>query len=96
MLHVVQENDTRWFSTYLMIVRAIILRNSINLFVLRYQTLAKDEKNLLKFTFTTDDWNYYLEVNAFIKPLFLLVKELEGKSSSSTYTLCFLLVFITN
>jgi hypothetical protein len=36
ILYLVTENDTRWFSTYLMIVRAIILRNSIDLFVLRY------------------------------------------------------------
>jgi len=89
MLHVVQENDTRWFSTYLMIVRAIILRNSIDLFILRHQTSAKDEKNLSEFTLTADDWNYCSEVNAFMKPLFLLVKELEGKSSSGIYTLYF-------
>jgi hypothetical protein len=86
ILHTVQENDTRWFSTYLMIVRAIILRNSIDLFVLRHQTSAKDQKNLLEFTLTADDWNYSSEAIAFMKPLFLLVKELEGKSSSGIYT----------
>jgi hypothetical protein len=83
-----QENDTRWFSTYLMIVRAIILRNSIDLFILRHQTSARDEKNLSEFTLTADDWNYCSEVNAFMKP-FLLVKELEGKSSSGIYTLSY-------
>ena len=86
MLYAVQENDTRWFSTYLIIVRAIILRNSIDLFILRYQTSAKDEKNLSEFTLTVDNWNYCSEVNTFIKLLFLLVKELEGKSSSGIYT----------
>jgi hypothetical protein len=33
VLHPVKENDTRWFSTYLMIIRAILLRNSIDLFI---------------------------------------------------------------
>ena len=89
MLHIVQENDTRWFSTYLIIVQAIILRNLIDLFILHYQTSAKDKKNLSEFTLTVDNWNYCSEVNAFIKPLFLLVKELEGKSSSGIYTLYF-------
>jgi hypothetical protein len=82
-----------------MIVQAIILRNSIDFFILRYQTLAKDEKNLLEFTLIVDDWNYYLEVNAFIKLLFLLVKELEGKSSSSIYislSTILNIVYITN
>ena len=95
ILYLVKENDTRWFSTYLMIVRAIILRNSIDLFVLRHQTSAKDKKNLSEFTLTASDWNYCSEVNAFIEPLFLLVKELEGKSSSGIYT-SFSIVLITN
>ena len=87
ILRPVQENDTRWLSTYLMVIRAIALRNSIDLFVLRHQTSVRDEKNLSEYTLTVDDWNYCSEVNAFLKPLFLLVKELEGKSSSGIYFL---------
>jgi hypothetical protein len=82
ILHPVRENDTRWFSTYLMVVRAILLRNSIDLFIARYMTSGKEEKNLSEFVLTSDDWRYCVEVNAFMKPLYLLIKELEGKSES--------------
>jgi hypothetical protein len=85
ILHPIKENNTRWFSTYLMIIRAILLRNSIDLFVARHQTLIKDKKNLLEFTLTADDWRYCSEVLAFMKPLYLLVKELEGKSASGKW-----------
>lgn len=91
ILHPIKENDTRWFSTYLMLIRAIVLRNSIDLFVARHLSSAKDEKNLADFVLSSDDWKYCAEVNAFMKPLFLLVKELEGKSDSGTLPLpyCF-------
>lgn len=66
-----------------MIVRAILLKNLINFFVAYYQASAKDEKNLLEFILTIDDQHYCLEVLAFIKLLYLLVKELEGESAFS-------------
>jgi hypothetical protein len=65
-----------------MAVRAILLRNSIDLFIARHMALGKEERNLSEFVLTSDDWRYCAEVNAFIKPLYLLVKELEGKSES--------------
>jgi hypothetical protein len=82
ILHPIRENDTRWFSIYLMVVRAILLRNSIDLFIARHMTSGKEERNLLEFVLISDDWRYCTEVNAFMKPLYLLVKELEGKSDS--------------
>jgi hypothetical protein len=82
VLHPVKENDTRWFSTYLMIIRAILLRNSIDLFVAQHLTSTKDEKNLADFVLSSDDWKYCSEVSAFMKPLYVLVKELEGKSNT--------------
>ena len=85
ILYLVKENDTRWFSTYLMLNRAILLRNSLDLFVARHQTAKKDEKNLLEFTMSSDDWKYCIDIIAFMKPLYLLVKELEGKSGSGTH-----------
>lgn len=85
ILHPVTDNDTRWFSTYLMLKRAILLRNSLDLFVARHQTAKKDEKNLSKFTMSSHDWKYCIDTIAFIKPLYLLVKELGGKSGSRTH-----------
>jgi hypothetical protein len=95
VLHPVRENDTRWFSTLLMLLRAIILKNSIDLFVARHQTLAKDENNLQGYTLSSDDWHYCTEIIAFMNPLYLLVKELEGKSVSGIYPTrleCYILV----
>ena len=93
VLYLVKENDTRWFFTYLMIIRAILLRNSINLFVAQHLTLAKDKKNLVDFVLSLDDWKYCAKVNAFIKLLYILVKELEGKSNTSRQYILFLILF---
>jgi hypothetical protein len=64
------------------VVRAILLRNSIDLFIARHMASIKKERNLSEFILTSDDWRYCVEVNVFMKPLYLLVKELEGKSES--------------
>ena len=93
VLYLVKENDTCQFSTYLIIIRAILLRNSINLFVAQHLTLAKDEKNLADFVLSLDDWKYCAKVNAFIKLLYILVKELEGKSNTSMQYILFLILF---
>lgn len=82
MLHPVKENDTRWFSTYMMISRAIRLKDTIDLFVRRYRGEAKDGKTLGDFKMTSDDWNYCIEVLAFMKPFYNLVERLEGKAES--------------
>lgn len=42
-------------------------------------------ENLSEFTMSSDDWKYCIDIIAFIKPLYLLVKELEGKSGSGTH-----------
>jgi hypothetical protein len=82
MLRPVKENDTRWFSTYMMISRAIKLKDTIDLFVRRYRGEAKDGKTLGDFKMSSDDWNYCIEVLAFMKPFYNLMERLEGKSES--------------
>jgi hypothetical protein len=85
-LHPIKENDTRWFSTYLMLVRALILRKSIDMFCFNHRvSVRKDEKNLGDSIMSSEDWNYCTEVVAFLKPFFLLVKELEGKAGSGKF-----------
>jgi hypothetical protein len=82
MLRPVKENDTRWFSTYMMISRAIKLKDTIDLFVRRYRGEAKDRKKLGDFKMSSDDWNYCIEVLAFMTPFYNLVQRLEGKAES--------------
>jgi hypothetical protein len=81
-LHPIKDNDTRWFSIYMMLVRALTLKNTITVFTAQNLISAKDEKNLADVIMTKEDWQYCSEVIAFMHPLFLLVKRLEGKPES--------------
>ena len=82
MLYPVEENNTRWFSTYLMLVRALLLHNSIDIFVMNHRYSRNDEKNLGDCIMTTDDWNYCKEAVAFMRPFWVLTQELQGKDTS--------------
>jgi hypothetical protein len=54
-LHPIKENDTRWFSTYLLLLRAIKLRVSIDMFVFNHRVSVKDKKNLLDSIMSSED-----------------------------------------
>jgi hypothetical protein len=54
-LHLIKENDTRWFSTYLLLLRAIKLRVSIDMFVFNHRVSVKDKKNLLDLIMSSED-----------------------------------------
>jgi hypothetical protein len=64
-LHPIKDNDTCWLSIYLMLVRAIVLRNTITLFTAQNLTSAKDEKNLSACIMSREDWQYCSDVIAF-------------------------------
>jgi hypothetical protein len=81
-LHPIKDNDTRWFSIYLMLIWAITLKNTITVFTAQNLTSANDEKNLSACIMSKEDWQYCYDVIAFMKPLYLLVKGLEGKPES--------------
>jgi hypothetical protein len=81
-LHPIKDNDTCWLSIYLMLVRAIVLRNTITIFTAQNSTSAEDEKNLSACIMSREDWQYCPDVIGFMKPLYLLVKGLEGKPES--------------
>ncbi len=82
VLQPVRDNDTRWFSVYLMLLRAVKLRNSFDLFVSRHNTPKPREKDLSAHVMTAEDWAYCTDIIQFMQPFFLLVKDLEGKSST--------------
>lgn len=78
----VGDNDTRWFSTYLMLIRAIKIKDSLDLFVSRHmKPRTRGEKHLSGHVMRKDDWDYCNDVLAFMSPLYFL-KELEGESQS--------------
>jgi len=83
LLRPVRDQDTRWFSIYLMLVRAVLLKDSIDLFVSRHIVSKRpDEKNLAEWVMTSDDWLYCTDVIAFMKPMYFLLKGLEGKNEN--------------
>lgn len=88
LLRPVKDNDTRWFSIYLMLVRAVVLKDSIDLYVSRNMVSKRPgEKNLSEWVMTLDDWLYCSEVIAFMKPLYLLLKGLESKNAAGSFNL---------
>ena len=62
-----------------MLVCAILLKDLIDLYILRHQTFKANKKNLSGCIITLEDWAYCNDIIAFIKLMFLLVKDLEGK-----------------
>ena len=88
----VRDQDTRWFSVYLMLARAVKIRNSLDLFVSRHCQPKPREKDLSEHVITSDDWAYCNDVLEFMSPLYLLVKELEGKATDGK--LCSVLIVL--
>ena len=83
LLRPVRDQDTRWFSIYLMLARAIKLKDSIDLFVSRHLVPKyPGEKTLAEWVMSPDDWLYCNDVIAFMKPMYLLLKSLEGNNEN--------------
>ena len=83
LLRPVRDQDTRWFSIYLMLARVIKLKDSIDLFVSRHLVPKyPGEKTLAEWVMSPDDWLYCNDVIAFMKPMYLLLKSLEGKNEN--------------
>ena len=80
MLLPVKENDTRWFSTYLMIRRALVLQDSLDLYVSRFRPASKDEKDIREHIMDGEDWAYIVDIITFFEKLYYLCKGLEGKA----------------
>ena len=65
-----------------MLVRAILLKDLLDLYVLRHQISKSNKKNLSGCIITLKDWSYCNDIIAFMKLMFLLVKDLKGKSET--------------
>jgi len=85
-LHLIKDQETRWFSVYYSLVRALILRNSIDLFVFNHRHALPTVKNLSHCQMVTDDWNYIKEVVDFMAPFEQLIKVLEHRDENGKIT----------
>jgi hypothetical protein len=83
LLYLIKDNDTRWFSIYLLLVRAVLLKATINIFTSQNIVSNKrGDKNLSAHIMLREDWHYCSDIIAFMKPLYLCIKTLEGKPTS--------------
>ena len=85
MIRPIKENDTRWFSTYLMISRALLLKDSITLFVANHLNPKPREKDLCEHQMSQDDWLYCERSKLFMEEFYGLVQRLEGKSDDGIF-----------
>lgn len=96
-LNVLIDNATRWNSLYLMIDRALKLRDRIDTFCIdhanqmhdqppnkRAQTAEELEQLLNKDILTGDDWEMLSEVMVFLKPFYDYTKRAEGLKMDSS------------
>jgi hypothetical protein len=82
----VQDNDTRWNSTYLMIDRALKKRREIEAFV-RVSEMNTDAKKRVpeKDQLTDEEWRILAETHRILQPLFYSTKHLEGRGRTATH-----------
>ncbi|KJZ69845.1 hypothetical protein HIM_10773 [Hirsutella minnesotensis 3608] len=94
-LKLVVDNATRWNSLYLMIERAIKLRDRIDRFCIDHAEFMhgssnkkalsmEEQESLLKHdSLTADDWAVLTEIVAFLEKFYTLTKRAEGSKLSS-------------
>jgi hypothetical protein len=94
-LKLVVDNATRWNSLYLMIERAIKLRDRIDRFCIDHaesmhgssnkkaQSMDEQESLLKHDSLTADDWAVLTEIVAFLEKFYALTKRAEGSKLSS-------------
>ena len=75
-LQLVADNDTRWNSVYLMIKRAVRLRESVDFYCT--QTVAEKDGIPHKDMLTVDDWRTLGELQTVLKPFATVTKVFEG------------------
>jgi hypothetical protein len=77
-LEVIQNNSTRWNSTYMMIDRAIKKRNELSSFILQLELAEPSWRLPAADALTADDWKVLTEIRAILEPLYKLTMESQG------------------
>jgi len=81
LLQVVEDNATRWNSTYNMIYRALQVKDAIDLFTTRHVTSKrKDDKNLREDQLSEEDWDTLARVLALLEPFKKITCRMEGRA----------------
>lgn len=78
-LELIQNNDTRWNSTYLMIKRAIQKQNDINSFVFALESDADELSNIpIEDRLSRDDWRMLTEIMHVLEPIYRQTMRTQG------------------
>ncbi|KAK4170588.1 hypothetical protein QBC36DRAFT_145183, partial [Triangularia setosa] len=74
------DNDTRWNSVYFMIERAMVLKDPLEVFSVRWSREKDSQKRLDKeILLTASDWSVLTEVLAILEPFKIITKKFEGR-----------------
>jgi hypothetical protein len=74
------DNDTRWNSVYLMIERAMVLKDPLEVFSVRWSREKDPQKRLNKeMLLTASDWAVLTEILAILEPFKIITKKFEGR-----------------
>ena len=80
----IQDNDTRWNSWFLMIRRALNLRDAIDLFIKRH--VEKNKSSLSKLDeLSNGDWDTIIRIKEILQPFYMLTKRTEGQARTGSY-----------
>lgn len=85
-LQLIQDNSTRWNSVYLMIQRALAMKDRILLFMIRNEE-EKDAKKRLadEDKLTLEDWRIISETSAILAPFYDQTKRLQSRAVNGTH-----------
>ncbi|PNP60641.1 hypothetical protein FNYG_14628 [Fusarium nygamai] len=78
-LEVIQNNATRWNSTYMMIERALVKQSELNSFIQELGLEADASKRVpTADVLTSDDWNVLREVSHILEPVYNMTMRTQG------------------
>lgn len=81
LLQVVEDNATRWNSTYNMIYRALQVKDAVDVFTTRHLTRKrKDDRTLREDQLTEEDWDILTRILSLLEPFKKLTARMEGRA----------------
>jgi hypothetical protein len=85
-LGIIQNNDTRWNSTYNMINRALKKRREIDSFITRLDDETEASKRIpLEDHLSNNDWLILVKTAALLKPFYTITMRLQGHAGDATH-----------
>ena len=83
-LMVIQDNETRWNSKYNIAIRAMKLKDRLQLYTIRWQG-TRDGQISEEDVLTRDDWDELKEIVEILRPFQILTLRLQGRTNTSTH-----------